>query len=175
MARSKYRNSQVQNLEGYFLDILEKEAQDFVGKTINEVKVGHPGGFYEHDTFNLYDSYGYGIYLDGRLLRSSATNDTRPKKATEPRKWYRDEFFGKELMRKLFSDKGYKPAASKGYVVVIGAAMPYAIVLEKGLSHGMRMNYKVITFMDTEAAKFGNKFGIRVKSVRREEHEIWRK
>ena len=45
---------------------------------------------YTHRTYNLYDSYGYGVYVGGKLMRSGFLQ--RSPQATEPRKWYGENF-----------------------------------------------------------------------------------
>lgn len=165
---AKYKTKLVKQLSNEFLDLVEIEARNFVDKTISEVD-------YTHRTHNLYDSYGYGVYLDGKLLRSSVTNTAKPKEAAEPRKWYQDELFGYDLMKKTFSESGYNPSVSKGYVVVIAATMPYATVLEEGTSHGLSRDYRVIAFMDEEAKKFGKNIAPNLVSEVKDGHyEAWR-
>ena len=57
---------------------------------------------YTHRTYNLYDSYGYGVYVNGKLKAYSFLGT---QKATEPRKWYgenvrgREEVFFGEMLR----------------------------------------------------------------------------
>lgn len=161
----KYKNKVVEQLATLFVDKLEEEARAFIDKTISEVT-------YQHQSGNLYDSYGYGIYLDGKLLRSSARDATQT--ATEPIKWYREEFYGYELMRKVFANDGYKPSVQKGYVVVFVAAAPYTNVLQYGLIHGLRKDYHVISFMETEAWKFGSSIRPHlVSDVREGNYQAW--
>lgn len=165
----RYKTKEVQALAGEFLDLLEKEAQEWFDDILS--RVGHGGESYLNRTLNLYDSFGYGIYLDGVLLRSNATQ--RQKEATQPRQWYRDEVWGNALMKKTFSNSGYKPS-EKGYVVVFAAAMPYTGVLQEGLSHGLSRDYHVIAFMSDALRGFGKKnFGKSlVREVKDDEYYI---
>ena len=162
----KYRNKVMNDVADAFLDKIESEAQAWFDDILTNdtpLRVGHGDGSYFNQTLNLYDSFGYGIYLDGTLLRSNATE--RQKEATEPRKWHGDELWGNALMRKTFSKEGFKPS-ERGYVVVFAAAMPYTGVLQEGLSHGLSRDYHVIAFMSDELRNFGKRnFG---KSLVRE-------
>jgi len=134
-------------LNNEFLSYLEDECRGFLDKVIGEVD-------YKNRTYNLYDSYGYGIYLDGKLQRSSFTSATpKEQKATQPKKWYGAEFFGYDLNRMLFDESGYKPSSKKGYVIIFAAMAPYAVPLEKGTyggGDGLQRKYKVISFAYSE-------------------------
>ena len=159
-------------LQEAFLDCLEIRAREFLeNEIINNVD-------YKNRTFNLYDSYAYGIYLNGSLRRTSATSvskenvydengdlsiaigesvstGTRTPKATKPRKWYGEETWGKVMRDTMFDfEGGYKPSTRKGYVVVFAASMPYAPVLESGW--GLKKKYHVITQAEASAQNFGS-------------------
>lgn len=88
---------------------------------------------YTHRTKNLYDSYGYGIYVGGKLTKAGYLSSS--KTATEGRKWYGQEVSGREQITN-FLNSGYRP--TKGIDMVVVAAMPYAAVLEH------KYKYKVI-------------------------------
>ena len=94
---------------------------------------------YTHRTYNLYDSYGYGIYVDGKLKRSGFLNNTAT--ATEGKRWYQDTVKGRERLEEFLSDE-YK--ATKGIDMVVVAAMPYAHALENQ-SSGQKRKYRVIS------------------------------
>ena len=94
---------------------------------------------YRHQTHNLYDSYGYGIYVFGKLnkvgyLSPSAT-------ATEDREWHGQDISGREQINHFLNSE-YKP--TKGIDMVVVAAMPYAEVLENA-SSGQKHKYRVIS------------------------------
>ena len=94
---------------------------------------------YTHRTYNLYDSYGYGIYVDGKLKRSGFLTNTAT--ATEGNRWYKDTVKGRERLEECLSDE-YK--ATKGIDMVVVAAMPYAHALENQ-SSGQKRKYRVIS------------------------------
>lgn len=90
-------------------------------------------------TRNLISSYGAAVYKDGVFKeRTLATIDFSP---TKPKSWYGELISGQEAMMNYF--RTYKPR-TKGYTIVLVAAMPYATVLEKG-SAGLHYKYKVIS------------------------------
>lgn len=91
---------------------------------------------YEHDTLNLHDSYGYGIYVEGKLVQSYTTEQN----AGKGKKWYGRNISGHEAIMDFLNS--YE--ASKGIELAIVAAMPYAEVLENA-SGGQRRKYKVIS------------------------------
>lgn len=94
---------------------------------------------YTHRTKNLYDSYGYGIYVYGKLLKKGFISSSPT--ATKTKKWYGVDVEGREQIEN-FLNREYKP--SKGIDLVIAAAIPYAHALENA-SSGQRQKYRVIS------------------------------
>lgn len=123
------------------LDELDKEAKRILNECVNERD-------YEHRTMNLYDSYGYGIYLKGILKREGFLSAS-PKAVVD-----NHGFFGRDEIES-FLESGYSPDG--GIDIVVAAAMPYATELEYGI--GVRRKYRVITMsfqkLQTLAAKIG--------------------
>lgn len=153
---SKYKTLTVVSLHNAFLDELEKEAQAFIDKTLSYVNYGHSAGYFEHQTKNLHDSYGYGIFFNGELERNGGVD----AKAAVPREFSNGHvLWGREVLKTLFN--GSRRTNERGYVVMIAAAMPYAINLEKGI--GIQRKYRVISFMEGDAWNFGK--GIAGKSL----------
>ena len=89
---------------------------------------------YEHRTYNLYDSYGYGIYVNGRLRKKGYLSSS--PRATENKKWYGEEIKGRDQIDE-FLNNGFNPSGLIDVAVV--ATMPYAKVLE------YKYGYKVIS------------------------------
>ena len=89
---------------------------------------------YTHRTNNLYDSYGFGIYVGGKMRESGFL--TPNQRATKNRKWYGQEVSGREQLLNFLNHE-YKP--TKGIDMVVVAAMPYAAVLEQ------KHKYRVIS------------------------------
>lgn len=121
-------------LQEEFLDYLEEESRRLLEKAMDTAD-------FQNRTYNLFDSYGYGIYLNGSLKRSSVTSGVNKQRASEPRKWYKDEIFGRQVAEMAFEKRsknggltsgGYAPSGKRGYVVVLAATIPYAVVLEAG-------------------------------------------
>lgn len=142
--KGKYGNM----LNDMFLDALEKECYDFINKTLDIIEANGHEEYYEHETFNLHDSYGFGIFLNGKLMRRGWVDP----KATAPREFPDGHvLWGGSEIETLFN--GTDRTSNKGYVIMIAAAMPYALNLESG--YKMKHKYKVITFMDDVAYHFG--------------------
>lgn len=93
---------------------------------------------YTHRTNNLYDSYGYGIYVGGNLEKWRFLSSYA--KALVPRDIDGEEVWGRQEI-KNFLYEYYKP--TKGIDMVVVAAMPYADDLEAGV--GVKHTYKVIS------------------------------
>ena len=114
------------------LDTLEKEGKRILAECEQERT-------YTHLTQNLYDSYGYGVYYNGKLQRKGFLSASET--ATETKDWYGVEISGRGQIENFLMSE-YK--APKGIELVIVAAMPYAEVLENA-SSGQHQKYKVIS------------------------------
>lgn len=114
------------------LDQLEKEGQRILRECEQERT-------YTHQTQNLYDSYGFGIYVNGRLVRKGFL--TPNPVATERKRWYKEMLEGRKEINNFLD--GYK-ADNKGIQMIVVAAMPYAEVLENP-SSGQTRKYRVIS------------------------------
>lgn len=112
---------------------------------------------YEHDTKNLYDSYGYGVYREGRLVGKGFLGAA---KAKESKDWYGEEIRGRSEIESFLQSE-YK--SDGGLELVIAAAMPYAVVLEKG-SAGLHRKYKVISMSFDKLVDICPSFG-RVSAI----------
>ena len=110
---------------------LEKDAKRILRECVDERT-------YEHDTKNLYDSYGYGIYVDGSLTRSGFLSAS--PQASKEKKWYGTEVHGRNEIKTFLSSYDAKGAIC----LVVAASMPYAVVLEQG-GGGLKKKYKVIS------------------------------
>lgn len=127
------------------IDFLAKEGERLILECINEVD-------YTHDTNNLADSYGYGVYLNGRIVKSGFANQI--PNANKPRKWYRQEVWGRTRIQD-FLNKEYKP---QGYLdLVLAAAMPYGHALENA-SSGQKRKYRVISMSYDKLRNLSAKF-----------------
>ena len=132
------------------LDTLEKEGKKILAECEQERT-------YTHRTHNLYDSYGFGVYLNGKLQRKGFLSSSET--ATETKKWYGQEISGREQIE-IFLTGEYKPG--KGIDLVVVAAMPYAEVLENA-SSGQHQKYKVISMSYNKLKELSN--GVKGSSV----------
>lgn len=113
---------------------------------------------YTHRTYNLHDSYGSAVYLNGALVERSVR--TLPAQATKAKKYKGNEIRGAEEIVKYF--RSYKPKSEIELLVV--AAMPYGVVLEKG-EGGLRRKYKVISGINTEVTALAAKLNAKVNKL----------
>ena len=132
------------------LDTLEKEGKRILAECEQERT-------YTHRTHNLYDSYGFGVYLNGKLQRKGFLS--RSETATETKKWYGQEISGREQIENFLTGE-YK--SGKGIDLVVVAAMPYAEVLENA-SSGQHQKYKVISMSYNKLKELSN--GVKGSSV----------
>lgn len=79
---------------------------------------------YMHRTFNLHDSYGWGVYVNGKL----AAKGFPAQKATKGKKWDGEEYKGRETITGFLENK-YKP--HDGIDLVVAVAMPYGVEVEE--------------------------------------------
>lgn len=113
---------------------------------------------YTHRTLNLHDSYGSAVYLNGALVEKSVM--LLGSKATEAKKYKGNSLKGSEEIMKYF--RSYKPKSEIELLVV--AAMPYGVVLEKG-EGGLRRKYKVISGINTEVTALAAKLNAKVNKL----------
>jgi len=137
----------------YILDCLEEDAKRILQECVDERE-------YEHRTKNLYDSYGYGIYLNGRLKRKGYLS-TSPQ-ATEKKKWYGRVVKGRTEISKYLRS-GYSPG--NGIELITVAAMPYAEILEDG-SGRLKRSYRVITMSFQKLTDISKMYNGKVKIIR---------
>ena len=112
---------------------------------------------YTHRTYNLHDSYGSAVYLDGALVDDSIR--TLEPKATEDKEYKGNRLKGSEEIIKYF--RSYEPKSEIELLVV--AAMPYGVELEKG--KGIRRKYKVISGINTEVTALAAKLNAKVNKL----------
>lgn len=131
---------------------LSYEGKRIINECVNERT-------YDHRTYNLYDSYGFGVYYNGALRRMGYLNAS--KTADKARKWYGQKVWGREEIESFLKSE-YSPA-KKGFDLVIAAAMPYGRVLENA-SSGQHKKYKVISMAYDKLATLSS--GLKGSSVR---------
>lgn len=115
---------------------------------------------YEHQSYNLYDSYGYGIYLHGKLTKKGFLSPT--PKTTDGKKWYGEILHGREQIEEYLQNE-YSPGG--GIDMVIVATMPYAKVLEDA-GGGVHHAYKVISMSFKKLDEIKSKYQGIIKPIR---------
>lgn len=113
---------------------------------------------YTHRTLNLHDSYGSAVYLNGALVEKSVM--LLGSKATKAKSYKGSKLKGSEEIMKYF--QSYKPKSE--IELVVAAAMPYGVVLEKG-GGGIRRKYKVISGINTEVGNLASRLNAKVKKL----------
>lgn len=83
---------------------------------------------WQDDTYNLRDSFGYGIYVNGSLIHKGYLNDS-PLAQRPARKKYRGrDVIGREELESFFNE--YDARLKTGIEVVFVAGIYYANILE---------------------------------------------
>ena len=113
---------------------------------------------YTHRTYNLHDSYGSAVYLNGKLVEKSVM--LLGSKATKAKSYKGSKLKGSEEIMKYF--RSYKPKSA--IELVVAAAMPYGVVLEKG-GGGLRRKYKVISGINTEVGNLAARLNAKVNKL----------
>ena len=134
-----------------FVDMLATEG----GKLITQAVSSRD---YTHRTLNLHDSYGSAVYLNGKLVEKSVM--MLGSKATKAKSYKGSKLKGSEEIMKYF--RSYKPKST--IELVVAAAMPYGVVLEKG-SGGLRRKYKVISGINTEVGNLAARLNAKVNKL----------
>lgn len=132
---------------------LDKDAKAVLKECVNERD-------YTHRTYNLYDSYGYGIYVQGKLSKIGYLSSS--PKATKGKFWYGEELHGREEIDDYLKSD-YSP---KGVIdLAVVATMPYAKVLEDG-GGGVSHKYRVISMSFQKLQELSYKYNGVVKMIR---------
>lgn len=132
---------------------LEKDAKNVLKECIQEIT-------YTHRTKNLYDSYGYGIYVNGKLTKVGYLSAS--PQAKESKNWYGETIKGREEIEDYLRN-GYSPS---GVIdLAVAAAMPYAKILEDG-SGNLKHSYRVISMSFQKFQELSYKYNGVVKIIR---------
>lgn len=134
-----------------FVDMLSDEGGKLILQAVNSRD-------YTHRTYNLHDSYGSAVYLNGALVEKSVM--LLGSKATKAKSYKGSKLKGSEEIMKYF--QSYKPKSDIELLVV--AAMPYGVVLEKG-GGGIRRKYKVISGINTEVGNLAARLNAKVNKL----------
>ena len=137
---------------GMIVKELDKDAKVVLRECVSERD-------YQHQTYNLYDSYGYGIYVNGQLRKKGYLSSS--PKATEGKKWYGEEIKGREQIDEFLNNE-YKPIGLIDLAVV--ATMPYTKVLEAG-GGGLKHQYRVISMSFQKLNELKYKYQGVVKTI----------
>lgn len=120
-----------------YVDVLNTEGMRILMECENERGC-------QHQTHNLHDSYGFGIYHNGKLVKTGFL----PQLAREPKKWYKEELEGRDQISSFLKTEH---KAGKGLELVIAVAMPYGEVLEK-------RKYRVIAMANDKLRALSQKY-----------------
>lgn len=134
-----------------FVDMLATEGGKLILQAVNSRD-------YTHRTYNLHDSYGSAVYLNGKLVEKSVM--LLGSKATKAKSYKGSKLKGSEEIMKYF--RSYKPKSA--IELVVAAAMPYGVVLEKG-GGGLRHKYKVISGINTEVGNLAARLNAKVNKL----------
>ena len=134
-----------------FVDMLATEGGNLIAQAMSSRD-------YTHRTMNLHDSYGSAVYLNGKLVEKSVM--LLGSKATKAKSYKGSKLKGSEEIMKYF--RRYKPKSE--IELVVAAAMPYGVVLEKG-SDGLKHKYKVISGINTEVGNLAARLNAKVNKL----------
>lgn len=134
------------------LDSLENDARRILRECVEERT-------YQHRTRNLYDSYGYGIYVDGELKRTGYLSSSPMAKV--PRHIYGKDVRGREEIRSYLEGNKKKG----GIALAIVAAMPYAKILEEGGGR-LKHSYRVISMSFQKLEQIAGKYNATVSAIK---------
>lgn len=141
------------NIIASILNELESDARRILEECVNERE-------YTHRTKNLYDSYGYGIYIRGKLKRIGYLSPA--PQASVAKSWYGQKIKGRTEIRKYLSGEYH---AGNGIELAMVAAMPYAGVLEEG-GGNLTRKYRVISMSFQKLEGIANKYKGTVKAIK---------
>lgn len=100
---------------------------------------------YTHRSYNLHDSYGWGVYVYKSLVASGFPDI----QAAEGRKWYNETIKGRDAITDFLRNK-YK--AHDGIDLVVAVAMPYGEIVED------KYKYEVIATARDDVKRLASRF-----------------
>ena len=119
------------------VDFLSREGQKIVDSQLKNKG-------YTHRTHNLHDSYGWGVYVDKKLVASGFP----AIKAEKGGKWYGETIKGREAITDFLQNK-YN--AHDGIDLVVAVAMPYGEIVED------KYKYEVIATARNDVKQLASK------------------
>lgn len=115
-------------------------------------------------TYNLADSYGSCLFVNGEEYPNSRYYLHNLAIAKTPYQYAGEEIKGREAVERFFNN--FDKSKSKGKVMlVIVAAAPYAYVLEDGISFGLKHNYKVLAGISSRLEGLKRFYGGKVDTM----------
>lgn len=138
--------------------------QDLIAEGQRLVEKAYEEKSFINRTYNLADSYGSCLFVDGKEYPNSRYYLHNLKQARAPYKYAGEEVYGREAVARFFDN--FDKAQSKGRIMlVVVAAAPYARVLEDGISYGLRHNYKVLAGINTRLEELKRFYGGDVRTM----------
>lgn len=130
-----------------YVDKLSSIGQEIVDNELANIS-------YNHDTYNLHDSYGWCVYVGGKIAHMGFAG---AKQASKRKKWHGKEISGREEIKDLFENR-YKP---KSFIeLAVGVAMPYGMVLEE------KLKYEVFAVAADSVKRAANRIKTRSEYIR---------
>lgn len=129
------------------VDLLANEGQKIVDKELSKVS-------YTYRSLNLRDSYGWGVYVDGKLVRKGYTANSPGIKKKWKENGQEEDITGYETVVEYLESK-YKP--HPGIDLVVVAAMPYGEILQNAEGN-VKKKYEVIAVARNEVKALSQKF-----------------
>lgn len=128
MANFKVNTSYIsKSMEKLFVGSVEEVTDRLARYADSRLKKSYARHNFIDDTYSLKDSYCWGVWYNGRLMRSGFLSDT--PEAIEDAMYHGNEVDGRESAKDFLN--GYKSRQPKGWEWCIGAFAPYAPILEK--------------------------------------------
>ena len=109
----------------------------------------------------IYDSYGYGIYVEGKLEKIGYLSSS--PKASKGKNWYGEEIKGRDAINEYLKND-YSPSGVIDLAVV--ATMPYAKILEDG-GGNLKQSYRVISMSFQKLQNLSKKYNGTVSMIRK--------
>lgn len=135
------------------VNMLTEDGQNVINACVQEAT-------YTHRSKNLYDSYGYCVYLNGKVCKMGFLSVS--PEAKEPKSWYGKKITGRSEIKKFFENEY---SATNGILeLVVAATMPYGTILENG-SGRVKHKYKVISMSYDKLQQLKTKYGGYVKGL----------
>lgn len=141
-----------------------KRLERYAAQELNQMATSHT---FQNKTYNLQDSYVWGVFWEGNLRSYGFYGGGRANDVSYLHEWSRMPIpvNGRQEAETFITS--YRPSSNNGWEVVWAAAAPYSVYLDEMSTHQSRTNRFMVISQRYDHIKqvFGNKGRVRFETI----------